>query len=59
MLESDEPTQSMLREAHCSRFAMHPGSSKMYHDLKPYYWWKITKKDVVEYFFQRVWSVNR
>ena len=24
----------VLREAHCSRFIVHPGNNKMYHDLK-------------------------
>jgi hypothetical protein len=28
----------VLREAHKSRFATHPGSTKMYKDLKKYYW---------------------
>ncbi len=28
---------------------MHPGSTKMYHDLKPFYWWTGMKKDIVDY----------
>ena len=24
----------ILREFHCSRFVMHPGGTKMYHDLR-------------------------
>jgi hypothetical protein len=29
----------ILVEAHLSKFSMHPGNTKMYHDLKPLYWW--------------------
>jgi hypothetical protein len=28
-----------LDEAHLSRYSIHPGSTKMYHDLKQHYWW--------------------
>ncbi|KAL0444212.1 UNVERIFIED_CONTAM: hypothetical protein Slati_2143900 [Sesamum latifolium] len=28
---------------------MHPGSTKMYRDLRPYYWWPTMKKDVAEF----------
>ncbi|XP_072087952.1 uncharacterized protein [Arachis hypogaea] len=30
--------QDILREAHNSRFSIHPGSTKMYHDLKTMFW---------------------
>jgi hypothetical protein len=29
--------KKILDEAHLSKFSMHPGSTKMYHDLKPLY----------------------
>jgi len=29
----------VLKEAHESQFATYPGSTKMYRDLKKYYWW--------------------
>jgi hypothetical protein len=29
-----ELRQQILDEAHLSRFSLHPGSNKMYHDLK-------------------------
>jgi hypothetical protein len=29
-----------MREAHNSRYSIHPGSTKMYKDLKTRYWWK-------------------
>jgi hypothetical protein len=29
----------ILREAHDSTYSIHPGSTKMYNDLKTQYWW--------------------
>ena len=31
--------ETILREAHDSAYSIHPGSTKMYQDLKEYYWW--------------------
>ncbi len=28
---------------------MHLGSTKMYHDLKPHFWWPGMKKDIIDY----------
>jgi hypothetical protein len=39
----------ILREAHDSAYSIHPGSTKMYKDLKTRYWWNGMKRDVVEY----------
>jgi hypothetical protein len=39
----------VLREAHESRFATHPGSTKMYRDLKEYYWWPNMKREMAEF----------
>ncbi|XP_070004095.1 uncharacterized protein [Nicotiana sylvestris] len=30
----------ILKEAHNTRYIIHPGSTKMYHDLKQFYWWE-------------------
>jgi hypothetical protein len=30
--------QLILREAHDSAYSLNPGSTKMYHNLKQYYW---------------------
>ncbi len=40
---------SILKEAHTSVYAMHPGSIKMYNDLKPHYWWTGMKNDIADY----------
>ncbi|GMI66021.1 hypothetical protein HRI_000271400 [Hibiscus trionum] len=45
----DELRLTILTEAHSSLFAMHPGSTKMYRDLKDEYYWVGLKKDVAEY----------
>jgi len=39
----------VLREAHESRFATHPGSTKMYRDLKEYYWWPNMKREIATF----------
>jgi hypothetical protein len=44
-----ELKDKILREAHNSSYSIHPGGSKMYHDLKATYWWYGMKRDVAEY----------
>jgi hypothetical protein len=39
----------ILREVHESTYSIHPGSTKMYNDLKTRYWWYGMKRDVAEY----------
>jgi hypothetical protein len=41
--------KKILDEAHLSKFSMHPGSTKMYHDLKPLYWWTRKKREIAQY----------
>ena len=41
--------EMILREAHNSAYSIHPGSTKMYLDLKEKYWWYGLKRDVAEY----------
>jgi hypothetical protein len=41
--------KKILDEAHLSKFSMHPGSTKMYHDLKPLYWWTRMKREIAQY----------
>ena len=35
----EELKRQVLEEAHCSAYARHPGSTKIYRTLKEYYWW--------------------
>ncbi|KAL0561487.1 hypothetical protein IC582_001915 [Cucumis melo] len=39
----------LLSEAHSSPFSMHPGSTKMYQDLKRVYWWRNMKREIAEF----------
>ncbi|KAK1419447.1 hypothetical protein QVD17_28614 [Tagetes erecta] len=39
----------ILDEAHKSRYSIHPGSNKMYMDLRKQYWWPGMKKDIALY----------
>ncbi|KAA0037289.1 ty3-gypsy retrotransposon protein [Cucumis melo var. makuwa] len=39
----------LLTEAHSSPFTMHPGSTKMYQDLRCVYWWMNMKKEVADF----------
>jgi len=41
--------REVLQEAHEFTFATYPGSTKMYRDLKDFYWWSNMKKEVAEY----------
>jgi hypothetical protein len=41
--------EAILREAHESTYSIHPGSTKIYLDLKEKYWWYGLKRDVAEY----------
>ncbi|XP_070003056.1 uncharacterized protein [Nicotiana sylvestris] len=39
----------IMAEAHTYRYSVHPGFTKMYHDLMKIYWWNNMKKDVVDF----------
>ena len=41
--------REIMEETHSSAYAMHPGSTKMYHTLKEHYWWKGMKRDIAEF----------
>nr|GFB89887.1 retrotransposon protein, putative, Ty3-gypsy subclass [Tanacetum cinerariifolium] len=41
--------EALLTEAHSSLFSVHPGSTKMYHDLKQHFLWSGMKRDVAAY----------
>lgn len=44
-----ELKQSILREAHSSPYAMHPGRNKMYRGLCELYWWPGLKREVTDF----------
>jgi hypothetical protein len=39
----------ILDRAHKSKFSIHPGSTKMYQDLKQNFWWSNMKVDIAKY----------
>lgn len=41
--------EAVLSEAHSSPFTIHPGSTKMYRDLKQNFWWNGMKQDVATF----------
>jgi hypothetical protein len=41
--------QQILDEVHLSRYSIHPGSTKMYQDLKQHYWWTKMKIEIARY----------
>jgi hypothetical protein len=44
-----ELRQLILDEAHNIRFFIHPGSNKMYQDLKQRFWWTNIKIEIARY----------
>ncbi|KAH0711565.1 hypothetical protein KY289_007524 [Solanum tuberosum] len=41
--------EKIMEEAHSSRYSIHPGSTKMYRDLREVYWWNGMKKGIAEF----------
>jgi len=41
--------ERILKEAHYSKLSIHPGSSKMYQDLKQHFWWTRMKREIAKY----------
>ncbi|GJX37828.1 putative reverse transcriptase domain-containing protein [Tanacetum coccineum] len=39
----------IMHESHKSKYSIHPGSHKMYQDLKKLYWWPSMKADITTY----------
>ena len=45
----EEIKKQLMHEAHYSGYAMHPGETKTYQELKNGYWWKGMKRDIAEF----------
>ncbi|KAJ9546624.1 hypothetical protein OSB04_019167 [Centaurea solstitialis] len=41
--------QTLLEEAHKSKYSIHPGATKMYRDLRVDYWWPGMKREVARF----------
>ena len=46
---NEELKRKILNEAHHSKLSIHPGSNKMYHDLRHLYWWSNMKQDITRH----------
>ena len=44
-----ELKEEIMRDAHNSKYSIHPGSTKMYRDLKENFWWPNMKKEIAEW----------
>ncbi|KAM1427706.1 hypothetical protein ACFXTO_020221 [Malus domestica] len=44
-----ELKKEILDEAHISAYAMHPEGTKMYHTIRPFYYWPGMKREIAEY----------
>nr|XP_027083520.1 uncharacterized protein LOC113705811 [Coffea arabica] len=46
---NEEIKKEILEESHRSRYTIHSGMTKMYHNVKGLYWWEGLKKDVAKF----------
>ena len=49
VIKDREHRNQILDEVHSSKLSIHPGSSKMYQDLKTYFWWTKMKREITAY----------
>ena len=47
--DDNDLRKTILEEAHSGSFAIHPGSTKMYQDLKMAFWWSGMKREISEF----------
>jgi hypothetical protein len=41
--------KKILDEAHMSKYSIHPGSTKMYHDIREQFWWTRMRREPARY----------
>ncbi|KAJ0921353.1 putative nucleotidyltransferase, Ribonuclease H [Helianthus annuus] len=45
----DDLRKFLMKEAHNTKYSIHPGADKMYHDMRTSYWWPGMKKDIATF----------
>ena len=48
MPEDLELREQIMLEAHSTPYSIHPGTIKMYKDLKDHFWWPRMKRDITK-----------
>nr|GEU55675.1 reverse transcriptase domain-containing protein [Tanacetum cinerariifolium] len=46
----------IMHESYKSKYSIHPGSNKMYQDLKKLYWWPNMKEIIADHFTSKFWK---
>ena len=41
--------KTIMEEAYCPAYAIHPGSTKIYRTIKENYWWSNMKRDIEKF----------
>ena len=49
IFDVDNLREEILEEAHFTAYSVHPGATKMYHNIKDLYWWDGMKKDITDF----------
>ena len=50
----------ILEESHTISLSIHPGATKMYHDLKKMFWWSGLKRDVAQFVYScLIWQKSK
>jgi hypothetical protein len=49
VLDNKSIRELILKEPHETAYSIHPGSEKMYQDLKKRFWWYGIKREIAEY----------
>lgn len=44
-----EHKREIMKEVHKTIYSVHPRSTKMYKDLKEYYWWNNMKREITDF----------
>ena len=50
--DDNDLRKAIIEEAHSGSFSIHPGSIKMYQDLKVSFWWSRMKREILEFVTQ-------